>query len=229
MTGLSFRERLSEGYRLLKSPPSWADIQYVQLDAQMNSSKDEYYSAPGTYVLSRLSLIRADSDLIAACSNGFHYGFKPLKMDLLRNIPRIFYRNKPDVGSELYIEGVIGIDKTSPGHWSYTSTSDSFAAFGWAGVVAFPFFVLPVLFGVFDSMFDIARPWGTVALGIGVLAGGAPMAGTLMLLFKQSLYLWMLSVLTVGIARILTGSGDRRISGRNFWSRGRVPLAGRLS
>ncbi|HEX3661076.1 MAG TPA: hypothetical protein VHU89_06570 [Acidobacteriaceae bacterium] len=204
---LSFRARLSEGYELLSSPPSWAALQDTQLGAQLGSEKDEYYSAPGTYVLSRLSLIRADSDLIAACSTGFHYGFKPLKLFLQENIPHILYKNKPQEGSSsVYIEGVIGSDVDSPGYWSFTSISDAFGAFGWAGVVVFPFFILPIVFVVYDSMFDMARPWGTVALGMVALAGGVPMGATLTLLIKQPLYLWLMSVLTVGISRLFTGS-----------------------
>jgi len=214
----TFQERLTWGYQFLKSPPAWIDIQNAQLEAQTQTSSDEYYSTPDTFVLSRLSQIRPDSDLIAACSNGFRYGFHALKMDLLRQIPRIFYRNKPELGSELYIESLVGVggntDKAI--HWAFTSTSDAFGAFGWLGVVLFPLFVLPAAFVVYDRMFDMARPWGTVALAGAALAGGAQMSETLMLMIKQPLYLWVLSVLTVGIGRFVAGSGERRISRQSY-------------
>jgi hypothetical protein len=235
MAGLSFQQRLAKGRELLDSPPSWSTLQFTQLSAQMQSGRDEYYSAPGTFVLSRLSLIRADSNLIAACANGFHYGFGPLKTDLLRNIPRFLYRNKPVMPSAFYIEGVIGSDKDKPGFWSYSSIADAFGAFGWIGVVMFPLFVLPAVFVVYDSMFDMTRPWGTVAVVIAALSGGATMSNTLVLLTKTPLSLWMLSVLTVGISRVVTGSGERRGSARRLGSRNnsdtvpRFPPAGSLS
>ena len=222
MYGLSFRERITRGYEFLQSPPTWAAIQYAQLDAQTSNSGDEYYSAPNTFVLSRFSLIRADSDLIAACSNGFRYGFRALKMDLLREIPRIFYRNKPELGAELYIESLVGVGGSGDTavHWAFTSVSDAFGALGWLGVVLFPLFVLPALFVVYDTMFDMTRPWGTVALaGAAVSIAGAQISQTLMLMIKEPIYFWVLSVLTVGMGRFLVGSGEHTLPSRSLRNR----------
>jgi hypothetical protein len=204
---LSFRDRLAKAYSLLESPPSWQVISNVQADIETKSNYDEYYSQRGTFVLSRLSLIRADSDLIAACANGFHYGFKALKADLLTDVPRLLYPNKPNEDSGLYIQGVVGQGDQSDtsNKWDITSISDSFGAFGWAGTVLFPMLILPMIFVVYDSMFDLSRPWGTVALGMGVLGiWGHPMSGLLVLLVKDPVSLWFLSFLTVGIAGVLT-------------------------
>jgi hypothetical protein len=208
MTNLSFQERMTKGYQLLSSLPKWDAIWQAQLDVEAGTPFDQYYSRRGTFVLSRLSLIRADSDLIAACANGYHYGFKALKIDLLHNIPRILYRNKPNETSGLFVEGIVGQADQSdkPNSWNFTAISDSFGAFGWLGVAVFPMLVLPWVFVVYDSMFDISRPWGTMALGLGALTiWGANIIALLNIMTKDPIALWFLAFLTVGIARVLTG------------------------
>lgn len=210
MATLAFRDRIAKGYELLTSPPSQDTIRDFQLDIQTQERLDEYYDRPGTYVLSRFALIRADSDLIAACAKGFHYGFTALKIDLLRSTPRFIYRNKPDHGSGYYMAGIVGYggEAEVESYWNFTSVSDSFGAFGWAGVVLFPLIMLPAIFIVYESMFDMARPWGTVALGLGVLhIWGTPMVGMLNVLIKDPLAILFLSWLVVGITRPLTAYG----------------------
>jgi hypothetical protein len=211
----SFRERLSKGYDLLVSPPSWQEVWNAQTNAETSEHYDQYYSHPGTYVLSRFSMIRADSDLIEVCANGYHYGFEALKTDLLMNIPRVFYRNKPNADSGGFIESLVGTGNK----WAFTSIADSFGAFGWAGVVLFPLLVLPLIFIVYDSMFDMSRPWGTVALGIGIIGiWDTRIIDFLVLLIKDPITLWFLSFVTVWVARVLAASGRSRtiVGGRSL-------------
>ncbi len=213
MTTLTFRDRIAEGYQLVTSPPSWETIRNTQLDQQTSEQLDEYYDRPGTYVLSRLSLIRADSNLIAACASGFHYGFTAIKIDILRVTPRFIYRNKPDHGSGYYMAGIVGYagEAEIETFWNFSSISDSFGAFSWVGVVLFPLIVLPAIFIVYESMFDMSRPWGTVALGMGLLhIWGASMVSMLLILFKDPLSLIFLSWLVVGMTGPLTALGGDR-------------------
>ena len=46
-----------------------------------------------------------------------------------------------------------------------TAVSDSFGAFGWIGVVVVGMIAFPASFIIYESMFDIRRPWGIVAIG----------------------------------------------------------------
>jgi len=203
---LSFRERVAKTYNILESPPSWQQIWNVQAETETYDTYDEYYSRPGTYILSRFSMIRADSHLIATCADGLRYGLNEVKADLLANIPRLLYRNKPDEDGAVLVEGIAGTSIK----WAFTSVSDSYGAFGWMGVVLFPMLILPMIFIVYDSMFDMSRPWGTVALGIGVLGiWDKRMIDFIILLVKAPLSLWFLSLLTVAIARFMAGSGRR--------------------
>lgn len=205
-----FGERITEGRDLLLSPPRWKTIWDAELAEETGGGwRDEYYEHRGTFVLSRFSLIRADSDLIAACSSGFHYGFTALRMDLLRDVPRALYRDKPDVGSAVYMQNVIGIESDSATNWDFTSVSDAFGAFSWFGVVLVPILLLPAIFVVYDSMFDVATPWGTVALGMGVLhIWGIPISGLMQILIKDPVSLWLLSVLVTGITRFVAIPGE---------------------
>lgn len=218
MQNLTFRNRLAKGYELITSPPGWQTLWNAQSKTQTRATFDEYYDAPGTYVLSRFSLVRADSDLIAACSHGYHYGFKAMKMDILRNIPRFLYPDKPDRGSGYYMAGIVGVggEAEIDSFWDYTEISDSFGAFGWWGVIVFPLLVVPALFIVYESMFDMGRPWGTVALGLGVLSvWGVPMIGILNVLIKDPAAILCLSWLAVGLSRILVSPAERAgVSGR---------------
>ncbi len=85
--------------------PDWAVVKEASQSAQdAGGGRSSYFSRPGTFVLSRLSLIRADSNLIYACSSGYHYGFVALKNDLLLMVPSFLYKDKPTDRSN----GIIG-------------------------------------------------------------------------------------------------------------------------
>jgi hypothetical protein len=117
--------------------------------------------------LSRLSAIRADSNLINACAGGFHYGFTAIKIDFLHNLPRFLDRNKPDIDGAAYTGRVTGVnpDEVENEENVITSVSDSYGAFGWLGVIVTGLIVFPAVFILYESMFDIRKPWGIVATG----------------------------------------------------------------
>ena len=106
-----FRGRIYEAFFLAFNVPSWTVVrQLSQGGTGAGSSREEYYDRPGTFVLSRLSAIRADSNMISACAHGYHYGFEPLKTDLLHNLPRFIYPDKPDYDGAAFTGRVTGLN-----------------------------------------------------------------------------------------------------------------------
>jgi len=85
MKQLEFRERLPESVRLVAELPDWSVVKEPSSAGVDSGSREEYFELPGTFVLSRLSAIRADSNMINACAGGYHYGFTALKMDVQRS------------------------------------------------------------------------------------------------------------------------------------------------
>ena len=92
--------------------------------------------------------------------------FRSFKQDFLFAVPRFIYKDKPEYGSSDLLAQVAGVSVDVA--WnplvSFSLIADSFGAFGWLGVIVVSLFLLPVSFVVFDSVFDITRPWGTVAV-----------------------------------------------------------------
>ena len=177
-----------------------------------SSAREEYYSRPGTYVLSRLSLIRADSNLIEACSNGSHYGFASAKIALLQNIPSFLYKGKRrDIGAGDYLASIVaGGDMESLQFPTFSAVADSYGAFGWLGVVLVPLFLFPMAFIVYESIFDFSRPWGTVALGMLLLTfSETSFSGLLLLILRTPVYLVLLSYLVVGLVKMVPIRGDK--------------------
>ncbi|HVT96421.1 MAG TPA: hypothetical protein VHE33_02875, partial [Acidobacteriaceae bacterium] len=91
-----------------------------------------------------------------------------------------------------------------------------YGGFDWPGVAVLGFFVLPLVLVVYESMFDLRRPWGTAA-AVYVLIGLTE--GTLgHLLFevaiKTPLYLLALSWVTNQIVLAIPSTGDRVVTSR---------------
>jgi hypothetical protein len=183
---------------------------------EKGARREQYFDVPGTFVLSRLSLIRADSNVISACSTGYHYGFAAIKIDLLKNIPSFLYPNKPrDVSGQDYIGHVSGMspDNEYNTYPQISGVGDSFGAFGWFGVVLYPLVALPFMFMFFESAFDIRRPWGTVALGMCVPQWSAIMlTAYLPLLVRTSINLILLSYILGWATRFIPSKRDRKSS-----------------
>ena len=214
MADMTFRERTYEAFHMVGTVGDWATVEAAtQNAAQSNEARSEYFSTPGTFVLSRLSAIRADSNLIDACSGGFHYGFTALKMDLMNIIPRFFYKNKPENDSAGYIGRVSGMNGDVANSYSMvTAISDSYGAFEWLGVVLVPLIVFPAAYILYESLFDITRPWGTVALG--VLCSTcyqASMGQMVGIMLRIPVEIVLLSYLTGWIIRMIPSRGDRSV------------------
>jgi len=164
-----FRGRIYEAFFLAFNVPNWTEVRQFSQggSGSTGGGREEYYDRPGTFVLSRLSAIRADSNMISACANGYHYGFEPLKTDILHNLPRFIYPDKPDYDSAAFTGRVTGLnpDEVENAEAMITAVSDSFGAFGWIGVIAVGLIAFPASFIIYESIFDIRRPWGIVAIG----------------------------------------------------------------
>jgi hypothetical protein len=166
ISGANLRDRTYLAFHTLTNA-NWGQIRSAEAAAPLLGADEgaDYYNIPGTYVLGRLSEIRMDSNLIAACAT-YHYGFQSIRIDLLADIPRFIDKNKPDYGSADFLGRVSGVtgDLSTHAEPAFSMVSDSFGAFSWLGVVVIPLIVLPLTFCLYESMFDMSRPWGTVAL-----------------------------------------------------------------
>jgi hypothetical protein len=92
---------------------------------------------------------------------------------------------------------------------SISAISDSYGAFGWWGVVLVALFAVPAVVIIYESMFDISRPWGTVALGLLCTVGwGMSMGAMAGLAIRTPVELLFLSYLIGGIVRMIPSKGD---------------------
>lgn len=211
MRELEFRDRLYEGAHLAMTMPAWSVVNQASNSGVESGSREEYYERPGTFVLSRLSAIRADSNMISACAGGYHYGFTALKMDLLRNLPRFLYKNKPDTDGASFTGRVTGInsDEVENGEFLITAVSDSYGSFGWLGVIVVSLLGFPSVFVLYESLFDIRKPWGVVAAGaFFVQFSQVSMSGLIALAVRAPLAILALSYVVGGLVRMIPVKGD---------------------
>jgi hypothetical protein len=223
-------EQLSTMIRTLEQAPSeWSTIKYqVGSEAVEDTRAVNYFSTPSAVTLNRFALIGPDSTLISACAAGYHYAFTSLKLDLMSQIPRVLYRDKPDAGSGQFLGQLDGQEEGWEGTTTnsvITTIADSYGGFGWLGVIVFPFFVLPAIFVVYESMFDMRKPWGTVAtvyLLIGLTEGSM---GQIMVngIIKNPLYVLVLSWGAAWIVRMIPATGDRLVTTRVLQRAGTLP------
>ncbi len=207
---------------LESAPSQWSTItRDVGSTALANSGSVNYFDNPAAVTLNRFALIGPDSTLISACSRGFHYGFTTIKLDFLASIPRVLYRNKLNYGSGTYLGQLDGqeTDRTeTTSHSTITPIADSYGAFSWMGTVVFPFLVLPAIFVIYESMFDISKPWGTVAtvtLLLSLTEGsmGGVLLGTMI---KDPMILLALSWGAAGVVRLIPTAGERAVAIRSL-------------
>ena len=208
---LEFRDRLSESVRLITALPDWSVVQEPSSAGVGSGSREEYYERPGTFVLSRLSAIRADSNMINACAGGYHYGFTALKIDVLRALPRFLAKNKPDSDGAAFTGRVTGIngDEVENGEFLITAVSDSYGAFGWLGVIVVSLFVFPSVFILYESMFDMRKPWGTVATcAFCFQFSQVSMGGLMTLAIRAPLAILLMSYFIGIVVRMIPVKGD---------------------
>ena len=210
------RQQLSSAWRLLEQAPSqWSTITYNlgSGDVVTTGSGDAvYFPLVGAVTLNRIVLIAKDSTLINACASGFHYGFTAIKLDVGQQVPRFLYPNKPLIGSSEYLGHLDGqeSDEQETHFSTITSIADSYGAFGWLGVVAVPLFLLPAVFVVYESMFDVTRPWGTAAT-VGLMAIGPVGSIIADTLIKEPTYLLLIAASAAAIFKFVPSAGDRSV------------------
>lgn len=200
-----------------------ADLRQVtsaESAVSLENEWEDYYWVSGSYLLSRVSLIRLDSNLIAACSN-YHYGFNSIRQDLLQQLPHFVYPDKPEYASYDYLGRVSGVSAGDP--WNteptFTLIADSFGSFGMLGVAITGLLLLPLALRVLEGIFDVSRPWGTAAFilfmqslalasTVGILIGGTIRASIYLL--ALSYLCAMIAVFGATIVRFFFGSQRKR-------------------
>ena len=214
MKQLEFRERLPESVRLVAELPDWSVVKEPSSAGVDSGSREEYFELPGTFVLSRLSAIRADSNMINACAGGYHYGFTALKMDVQRSLPRFISKNKPDTDGAEFTGRVTGVnaDEVENGEFLITAISDSYGAFGWLGVIVVALFAFPSAFILYESMFDMRQPWGIVAAGAFCFQFSQVNLGALLgLAVRAPLAILLMSYVIGMIVRMIPVQGDEML------------------
>jgi hypothetical protein len=219
LNGESFSERMHLVYNVATthSPVELAQVVADRFETQ--DYREQYFSRPGTYTLSRLSLIRADSTLINACSNGYHYGAAQLKEEIKLSTPSFLVKHKNALPETNYIGNVAGLGQDTTSQPILTVIADSYGAFGWAGVTLIAMLGFPAVFVLYDNMFDIRRPWGTVALGAALTLFGEMNVGRFIaILIRDPILILGFSYLIAYLMWIIPVMGDRRVSVPE-WSR----------
>jgi hypothetical protein len=214
MRGGDLSSRARNAIVLIRTRPSWEVIRELNSGGAQAGSREEYYDRSGTFVLSRLSAIRADSNMISATSTGFHYGFYALQIDALHSIPHILYKNKPQEDADWYLGRVTGVnpDVVENEEVMITAISDSYGAFSWLGVVVVGGLVFPFCFILYDSLFDLRKPWGVVALSSFAFSfAEVNMGGMLQILFRTPIAIIALSYVVGGLVAMIPVKGDQGI------------------
>jgi hypothetical protein len=212
IVGGDLNSRIASAISLIRSRPSWEVVRQISSGGTQTGSREEYYDRPGTFVLSRISAIRPDSNMISATSTGFHYGFTALKIDVLHSIPHFLYKDKPQEDSDWYLGRVTGVntDSVENAEVVITSISDSYGAFGWLGVVVVGGLVFPCCFVLYESVFDFRKPWGVVALGsFAYTFYEINMGGMLQILTRVPLAVVALSYVVGGLVAMIPVKGDQ--------------------
>jgi hypothetical protein len=214
IVGGDLQSRIGSAVNLMRTKPSWEIIRQLNTGGAQTGSREEYYDRPGTFVLSRISAIRADSNMISATSEGFHYGFTALKIDALHSVPHFLYKNKPQEDSDWFLGRVTGVnpDNVENQEVMITAISDSYGAFSWFGVVIVGGLVFPGCFILYESLFDMRKPWGVVALsGFAYSLTEVAMGGLIPILTRTPLALIALSYVVGSIVSMLPVKGDQGI------------------
>jgi hypothetical protein len=216
----TFGEVASAMIRSIEAAPSqWGVItSRVGEEALATPGTVNYFTSPGAVTLNRFALIGPDSTLINACSTGFHYGFTSIKLDILSELPRFLSPNKSEIGSKGYLGHLDGMesDVFETTNSAITPISDSYGAFSWIGVMVFPFLVMPVIFVVYESMFKMQTPWGTVATALLLfsLTEGSMGQKLTVSLIKDPAYVLILSWCAAWAVKLIPVTGDRAVTVR---------------
>lgn len=209
----SLWERIQTMSRLLVAVrQNWPQAEALAKVAVAKSAAQEsaYFTGAGD-LLNRLVLIETDSGVISACSH-YHWGLATISLDLQDNIPHFIEPNKPDVDAT-WFRASVAREQSSQQESHFVTTSiisDAWGAFGWLGVIGVPLVLVPWLFVLYDSIFDMTRPWGTVAVMALLFQVGAGGVGKLLfsLMIVMPLSMLLISWFTGWIVRYIPLSGD---------------------
>jgi hypothetical protein len=212
----TLREQISAMIQQLTlAPAEWDNIQHtVGEQALATPGLVNYFATPGAVTLNRFALIGPDSTLINACSTGYHYGFTSLWLEFVTNVPRFIYPNKPTIGSNGFLGHLDGqeSDWAETTNSTVTPISDSYGAFGFVGVAAFAFLVVPFVFIVFESVFDMRRPWGTVGAALFLFEFTEGAMGYRISDLKEPVYIVIISICMAWLVKMIPATGDRVVS-----------------
>jgi hypothetical protein len=212
LNGQSFSQRAYIAYSVATShnPMELAALVSNKMEGDY---REQYFSRPGTFTLSRLSLIRADSTLINACSNGYHYGMAQVKEEIEREMPSFLVKHKYLPHENNFIANVSGLGTNTTSQPIFTAISDSYGMYGWIGVLTVALIGFPAVFVLYDNMFDISKPWGTVALGAALaLFGEMSVSRFLVVLVREPILIIGFSYAIAFFIGFIPAAGDRRVS-----------------
>jgi hypothetical protein len=175
------------------------------------NGREQYFSRPGTFLISRFSIIRADSTLISACANGYRYGMAQIDEQFTSILPAFLYKNKARINENNYLANVSGLSPDNEHSQPiFSAVADSYGAFGWLGVVLFPILGFSAVFVVYESMFDFSRPWGLAAFATCALNfSEMSMWRVIPLVLRVPLTFLLLSYLVGIVGRVFAMKGDR--------------------
>lgn len=200
--------------RLVAAAPTyWPEVRVAVQNGAENAAGrgEEYFTRAGAVTLDRLVLIPEDDAVISACAH-YHWGFATIKIDAENSVPHFIEPKKPDRDGTWFRASVGGLQSSyNPGSFITTSIiADAWGGFGWPGVIVVPLLLVPWLLVEYDSMFDMSRPWGTVAVVTLATRFAVGSVGALLLAFliMMPLYILLISWFTGWITRSIPFVGD---------------------
>ena len=213
LNGQSFSQRAYIAYSVATSHSPLEMAAIMSNRMEVADYREQYFSRPGTFTLSRLSLIRPDSTLIDACSNGYRYGLAQVKEEIEREAPSFLVKHKYLPHENNYIANVSGLGENTSSQPIFTVIADSYGAFGWLGVTLAALVGFPAVFVLYDNMFDISRPWGTVALGAAlVFFGEMSLSRFIVILIREPILIIGFSYVIAFLMGFMPAVSDRRVS-----------------
>ena len=208
VAGQTIRERAAAIADLAVHRPPWYVIELSGSRSSENVNREDYYEIPGTTVLSRLSLIRSDSNMISVCSSGYRYGWTTLQIDFAQAVPHVLYKDKPSSSSSgsAFTGRVTGLnsDGVENAFIVLSPIADAYGSFGLAGVSILGLFVFPFLFLAMESLAPIRSVWGILVIGTCYKMAEGSMGEQIAQSIRFSFMLYLIAITSMMIVRTLT-------------------------
>lgn len=213
----SLKEQLITMTQLLEHAPShWQQVKDSLAAGKVISAKHgtQYFSEDGVSILNRVVLIPEDDGIINACAH-WHWGLETFRIDILDGIPHFILPHKPDRDATWFRASVGGLQSSYGKSSAITSStiSDAWGAFGWPSLIGVGLVFMPWLYVIYDSIFDMRRPWGTVAVVTLAMTGISGGVGKMLMDFMLQLpiYILLISWFIGWITRHIPMTGDSSI------------------